>query len=575
VYRQQAGRWARRLKNMDFAVSSRLRFFAFSLIAVAVCYANSVSNPFLQDDLIMVSGNEQIRHVAPGHFLTSSYSQDQRLGGLYRPLTILSLSVDYAVWGNQATGFRITNLFLHIVNGCLVFTLANMLLGSAPASWAAAAIYLVHPVHTEAVVGIVGRSELLGALCFFTAWWLFRNGYTLLSCAAFLLALLSKENAITFPAVMALDVLCLGGGLRDLLRQWRRFLVLAGTALAYLGLRLWVIGGLVIPKAIQYAHGSLSSLQRIMTTGRVFLQYFKLVLAPVNVVGVYEFYSIPTAGLRDWVAWTGLILVAAIIVSGVILARIRPTVGFAILFFFLTLLPVSNWFIPIGAIMGERFLYTPLFGAALLAGLSWNSFPTRRIQQVVAAGALFTAMCLCIAHNRIWHDDFSFYSNMVRIFPNNISGRLGYGYAMLQRGRTPEAIEQFEAAHRILPMRPEFLADVAATITRQDPLHCDQARPLLDAAFRQEPNHWQSYWMLANCAAAQHRWESADESYRLASLHSPSPNADLLFSWGLTLEALNRKKQAVEAYEQALRLKPDDMEIRRRIELLERESDAL
>src|SRR5436190_21772492 len=148
---------------MHFAVSSRLRVFAFSLIAVAACYANSISNPFLQDDLIMVSGNEQIRQITPIRFLTSSYSQDQRLGGAYRPLSVLSLSIDYAVWGNRPAGFRITNLFLHIVNGCLVFALANLLLGSAPAAWAAAAIYLVHPVHTVALVEVVGRGGLLSA----------------------------------------------------------------------------------------------------------------------------------------------------------------------------------------------------------------------------------------------------------------------------------------------------------------------------------------------------------------------------------------------------------------------------
>src|SRR5207237_6372947 len=141
--------------------------------------------------------------------------------------------------------------------------------------------------------------------------------------------------------------------------------------------------------------------------------------------------------------------------------------------------------------------------------------------------------------------------NMVRVFPNNISGRLGYGYAMLERGRTSEAIEQFDAAHRILPMRPELLADVAGAITRKDPNHCEQAQPLLDAALKEEPNHWQSHWMRANCAAAQHRWESADESYRMAALYSPSSNADLLFSWGLTLEALDRKRQAAETYERA------------------------
>ena len=176
---------------------------------------------------------------------------------------------------------------------------ANSLLGSIPAAWAAATLYLIHPVHTEVVVGIVGRSELLAAAFIFAAWLFFRHGYTAWSALAFFLGLLSKEHAITFPAVMALDVLLLGDGFTELLRQWRRFLVLVATALAYLGLRLWVLGGLAVPKVTQYVHGSLSNLERIMTTGRVFLQYFKLVLAPVNVVGVYEFYSIPTASLGD------------------------------------------------------------------------------------------------------------------------------------------------------------------------------------------------------------------------------------------------------------------------------------
>ena len=545
-----------------------LRFLVFSMLTVAICYANSVSNPFLQDDLLIVSGNQEIRQIAPLHFLSSPYSQDQRFAGTYRPLTILSFSVDYSLWGNTAAGFRIINLSLHALNGCLVFALASGLLGSIPAAWAAATVYLIHPVHTEVVVGIVGRSELLAATFIFAAWLFFRHGYTAWSALAFFLGLLSKEHAITFPAVMALDVLLLGDGFTELLRQWRRFLVLALAAVAYLGLRSWVLGGLLIPKTHQYLQGSLTSLERIMTTGRAFLQYFKLIFAPVHVIGVYEFYSIPTADLFDAAAWAGLILAAGTILFAVFVARTSPILSFAILFFFLTLLPVSNWFVPIGAIMAERFLYLPLFGAGLLMGLLWSALPSRRVRQLTAAGILTVAALLCISHNYIWHDDFTFYGNMVRVFPNNMSGRLGFGYAMLDRGRLGEAVQQFEAAYQIAPMSPTLLAQVAGDISKKDPEHCDQVQPLVDAAFKEEPNHWQSYWVMANCAAVKHRWENADELYRLANEHIPAPSADLLFSWGLTLESLGRKAQAVEVYERARLISPNDPDIKRRLEAL-------
>src|SRR5207237_6428640 len=101
---------------------------------------------------------------------------------------------------------------------------------------------------------------------------------------------------------------------------------------------------------------SLSSVERLMTTGRVFLQYFKLILMPVDVVGVYEFYSIPTAGLSDRVAWAGLVFVAGLILCAVILARTARIVSFAVFFFFLTLLPVATWFVPIGPIVVAPFV---------------------------------------------------------------------------------------------------------------------------------------------------------------------------------------------------------------------------
>ena len=550
-------------RNIDI----RVRVAGYCIVIVAICYASSIFNPFLQDDLLIVSGNREIRQIAPLHFLTSSYSQDARFGGTYRPLTILSFSLDYRIWGNTAAGFRLTNLLLHALNGCLVFALASSLLGSVPGAWAAATVYLIHPVHSEALNSIVGRGELLAAAFIFTAWLLFRNGRTLPAAIIFFLGLLSKESAITFPAVMALDIVLLKGGFKNVLQKWRRLAVLGLAACAYLGLRWWVLGGLTIPKGSQYVHGSLSAVERVMTSGRVFLQYFKLILAPINVVGVYEFYSIPTANLTDWVAWAGLFLVAMTIIFAVLISR-HAVMRFAIIFFFLTLLPVSNWILPIGAIMAERFLYVPLLGFALLASLVWMSIPYPRSRQLAGAGVITVAVLLCISHNYIWHDDFTFYGNMVRVFPNNMSGRLGYGYALLDRGYYGNAMQHFETANRIVPLSPSLLSQVAGAMVQKDSEHCDQVRPLLDAAFNQQPNHWASYWVLANCSAVKHRLETADVFYRLGSKYAPRPNADLLFSWALTLEALGKRTEAIEAYQHAQLISPNDLEIQRRLELL-------
>src|SRR5207237_6071780 len=126
-----------------------------------------------------------------------------------------------------------------------------------------------------------------------------------------------------------------------------------------------------VPPTGQYLNGTLTLLERWMTSGRVFLQYLHLLLAPGQIASDYDFNSIPVAGLRDWDAWLGLALAAGCIIVAARFAKTRPAVSLGILFFFVTLLPVSNWILPIALLMAERFLYTPAFGFALLVGMGW------------------------------------------------------------------------------------------------------------------------------------------------------------------------------------------------------------
>ena len=86
--------------------------FIISCLLVGLCYVNSLPNDFVFDDAPIVSSNPAIRTISPIQFLKSPYWASQQYLGIYRPFTIFSLSVDYAIWKRWAPGFRLTNLGL-------------------------------------------------------------------------------------------------------------------------------------------------------------------------------------------------------------------------------------------------------------------------------------------------------------------------------------------------------------------------------------------------------------------------------------------------------------------------------
>src|SRR5437868_4118077 len=119
-----------------------------SIVVAAVCYLNSLPNDFVFDDGAIVSSNPAIRSVRPIQFLKSPYWAQKQFEGIYRPLTIFSLSLDYAIWKLWPPGFRLTNIALHAVNGFLLFLLCTSIAGEGFVPLVAMLIYLVHPVHT-------------------------------------------------------------------------------------------------------------------------------------------------------------------------------------------------------------------------------------------------------------------------------------------------------------------------------------------------------------------------------------------------------------------------------------------
>src|SRR5512143_1191776 len=137
---------------------ARWAFAAIALLA-ALPYLNALGGDFVFDDVGVIRDNPAVQRDAPWRVFTTVYEP----GALYRPLTMLSY-VANARADRGPLGFHAVNVALHVAVAIAFYALALQLLAAPHAAWIAAALFAVHPIHTEAVSGIVGRAELLAAL---------------------------------------------------------------------------------------------------------------------------------------------------------------------------------------------------------------------------------------------------------------------------------------------------------------------------------------------------------------------------------------------------------------------------
>ena len=181
--------------------------------AALLVYANAFGNAFVWDDLHLIVDNPAIKSLRGLGTLWGADLYPQ-LGSHYRPLQAITYLADYQLWTLAPFGYHLTNALLHAAVAVLLYVFGVQLLAAPRAALVAALLFAVHPLHTEAVTYIAGRSDslsalgLLGALvCFLRAertrftWW------RVASLAAFLGALLARETAIVLmPLVVLVDV---------------------------------------------------------------------------------------------------------------------------------------------------------------------------------------------------------------------------------------------------------------------------------------------------------------------------------------------------------------------------------
>ena len=433
-----------------------------AVLLAGLVYLNTLHNPFVYDDARSILNNRSLTTRAS---ITAVV-----LENVSRPLVSASYFLDHSLWGPAPFGYHVTSVMLHMINVALLFLFARGIamdrlraggLGSdrkaTLAAAVAATLFAVHPMMTEAVGYISGRSDLLSGtfmlLSFVTVrQWLNtdRSRWLTVALAAFFLALSAKETAIVLPVLFLYYILLIRN---DPPAERRRHLVLLCVPL----LAIAIVGAFVrigLFVFVEYAGSVGWQWRYALTEIDVFTRYLALIIAPV---GQTIFHGVPATtsfvepramvALTTAAIWVGLIVVAA---------RRRSVAGFGLAWFLLMLLPSALIVLMNrGEPMAERRVYFASAGLFLAAGHGAAAVAAilesaRRVTRlIVATAAVFAIAGLSgrtLVRNVMWSSPVLLWAEAVDRTPDHWFPQLVLGESLHDAGRHAEAVQSYRQA---------------------------------------------------------------------------------------------------------------------------------
>jgi tetratricopeptide (TPR) repeat protein len=437
--------------------------------AALVPHLHALRCGFVFDDVGVIVENPAITGFDLGKIWTEPYWPQNPGAHLYRPLVSTGYAIDWALAGGKPWLFHLRNLLIHAATALAALALLRSLFPARPGlAFAAAALFALHPLHVEAVAGIVGRAESLAALLTLGSAlaWLraeHRPGARplarLLPAALWMLALLAKESALGLPALLLahrLGWLSPASGERRLRRPdlaWP-----AALALVLL-LRISALGGLAAPEAARVDNplAHVDSIHRVLGAGGVLARQAGQVLTLLPLSPDYSFAEVvPEGGL---LVAGGIALAALLAASVASVRRRRSPAGWGFFFFLCFWLITSNLVVPLGTVQADRLLYLPLLGLLVAA---CAAFPRRPRGALAHAGSvlllLALARCWIVSARTTghWTDDATLFRAAVEAAPRSVKARSNLAVSLL-RSETPAAARAtLEVIAPVAGVAPEY-----------------------------------------------------------------------------------------------------------------------
>jgi len=554
-------------------------------------YGNSFKVPFLFDDEASILENPTIRSVLPASDAPASpYAAGLTTSG--RPIVRLTLALNYAFGATRVEGYHAVNLAIHILAGLALLGIVRRAWRRATgrqeeaslAGLAAALLWTLHPLQTEAVTYIVQRAESLMGLFYLLTLYCFvrgasehhethenlhcgdilttgatkrvrgfpcalggANAWFVLSVLSCLLGMGCKEVMVTAPVVVLLfDRAIWAGSLKEAwrLRRWY-----------YLGLAATWIPLAVLVASTGGNRGGTSGFDVGVSWWAYWATQFEAIVRYLQLSAwphplVFEYGARWVAGAGEVIPYAAVVVALA---AGTAWALVRrPAFGFFGAFFFLILAPTS--LMPgTNQMIVEHRMYLPLAAVVVLAVLALQGAAGRR---GLAAGILLAAGLGVLTHRRNadYRSERSIWEDTVAWRPGNARAWNNLGSALFREGRTREALDDFAEAERLDPQSGDIHYNYGLALSRTG--HLPEALQQLLEAVRVRPAFAEARVNLAGALIGAGRiteaLENAKEAVRLKPA-LPEAHATL----GTALAKAGRCDEALAELNEALRLRPD------------------
>ncbi len=281
---------------------------ALIIVLGFIVYSNSLNGAFIWDDEYLIQNNIYIKSWSgfPDIFTKDIGAGVGHRFNFYRPLQMLTYIIDYSLWKSNVKGYHLGNVLFHILAALAIYWLITILSKDKLLSLITSLLFVVHPVHTEAVSYISGRSDSL-ALCFMLLTIIFyirnldakRLSIYLCMIISYTGALLSRENSLILPVLLLLFHYTFRK--KFSLKQFLPLAVLAGI---YITLRMTLLD-FRMPSPIPPG----TFLQRLPGFFVAISNYFRLMVLPF---GLHMEYANPLFGFAEPRAIIGIVLVLSL-----------------------------------------------------------------------------------------------------------------------------------------------------------------------------------------------------------------------------------------------------------------------
>ncbi|KAF7248493.1 Protein O-mannosyl-transferase TMTC3 [Varanus komodoensis] len=395
-----------------------LKEIALMVGVVAACYWNSLFCGFVFDDVSAILDNKDLHPSTPlkNLFLNDFWGtpmSEERSHKSYRPLTVLTFRLNYLFSELNAVSYHFLNVLFHAVVSVIFLKVCKLFLDNRT-SLVASLLFAVHPIHTEAVTGVVGRAELLSSIFFLAAFLSYTRSrgpentivWTPIAMTVFLVAVatLCKEQGITVVGICCVyevfiaqeytlpilwdtvfQILRGKGSIPYcMLQMLLKLIVLMFSTLLLVVIRVQVIQS-QLPVFTRFDNPAAVSPSpaRQLTFNYLLPVNAWLLLNPSELCCDWTMGTIPLVeSLLDvrniatvtFFCFLGTLLVFSLRYPG----DSSKTVLMALCLIVLPFIPASNLFFPVGFVVAERVLYVPSMGFCMLVAHGWKKLSSNR-----------------------------------------------------------------------------------------------------------------------------------------------------------------------------------------------------